>query len=88
VSRDEGHARLVAQIQAEAALHPALAAIVRRQQAAMRSAVADLLPDHDDRDGIAEAFVALAGGYVGQLAVRDDVDPAPFAGALMAIVRA
>ncbi|HEY0814539.1 MAG TPA: TetR/AcrR family transcriptional regulator [Pseudonocardia sp.] len=90
LARDKGHARLNAQIYAEAALSPALAAVVRQQLAGLRAAVADLLTD--DRPGdaaqIAEAFVALCSGYSDQLAVRGDLDPAPFTDALMAIIEA
>ncbi len=90
LARERGHARLTAQIYAEAALSPALAAIVQRQLSGLRAAVVDLLPDADDGDGrgaeTAEAFVALCSGYGQQLAVRGDLDPAPFVGALMAIV--
>lgn len=78
-----GHARLVAQIYAEAALNPALAVVVERQLAALRSAVAGLAGGDD---AVAEAFVAVCVGYSTQLAVRGDVDPAPFVAALLAIV--
>jgi AcrR family transcriptional regulator len=92
LAREKGHARLVAQIYAEAALSPPLAAIVQRQLAAMRAAVADLIPagqadQADQAEAIAEAFVAICIGYSEQLAVRGDLDPAPFATALMAIVQ-
>ena len=90
LARDKGHARLVAQIYAEAALSPALAAIVAQQLAAMRAAVAELIPDdspNSDAGQIAEAFVAVCSGYNEQLAVRGDLDPAPFARALMAILK-
>ena len=88
LSRDKGHARLTAQIYAEAAFSPELATIIRQQLAALRSAVADLVPEERaaDASAIAEAFVALSSGYAQQLAVRDDLDPAPFARALMAII--
>jgi TetR/AcrR family transcriptional regulator, transcriptional repressor of aconitase len=85
----DGHARLVTQIYAEAALSPALAAIVAQQLAALRSAVAELIPgDRSDRDAgqIAEAFVAMGAAYNQQLAVRGDLDPAPYTRALMAIL--
>jgi TetR/AcrR family transcriptional regulator, transcriptional repressor of aconitase len=88
-ARDTDHARLVAQIYAEAAVSPPLAAVVQQQLAAMRAAVAELVPD-DRRlraDGIAEAFVALCSSYSQQLAIRGDLDPAPFTAALMAIVQ-
>jgi AcrR family transcriptional regulator len=88
LAREEGHARLVAQIYAEAALSPPLAAIVQRQLSAMRAAVASLIPAGRAAraDEISEAFVAVCIGYSEQLAVRGDLDPAPFTRALMAIV--
>ncbi|MFI5664762.1 TetR/AcrR family transcriptional regulator [Streptomyces sp. NPDC051684] len=87
LAREEGHARLVAQIYAEAAVSPSLAALVDRQLAELRATVAGLLPDRGPahRDRTAEAFVALLQGYSQQLAVRDDIDPAPFTAALVAI---
>lgn len=87
-ARDTDHARLVAQIYAEAAVSPPLAAIVQGQLTAMRAAVAELVPDarRQDAEPIAEAFVALCSSYSQQLAIRGDVDPAPFATALMAII--
>ncbi len=90
LAREKGHARLVAQIYAEAALSPALAAIVAQQLSAMRAAVADLMADdcpNGDAEQIAEAFVAVGIGYNEQLAIRGDVDPAPFVRALMAILK-
>ncbi|MGH3248758.1 MAG: TetR/AcrR family transcriptional regulator [Trebonia sp.] len=89
LAREKGHARLVAQIYAEAALSPALAAVVQQQLAALRAAVADLIPAEQaaEADAIAEAFVAVCIGYSEQLAVRGDLDPAPFTRALMAIVK-
>ena len=88
-AREKGHARLVAQVYAEAALSPALAAIVQRQLAAHRAAVAALIPGRPpaEAEAVAEAFVAICAGYSEQLAVRGDLDPAPFTGALMAVVR-
>lgn len=88
MARENGHARLIAQIYAEAALSPALGQIVQQQLAAMRTAVVDLIPDgHDgDPDEIAEVFVTICSGYSQQLAIRGDLDPAPFTTALMAIL--
>ena len=88
VAREKGHARLVAQIIAEAALSPALAAIVQQQLTAHRAAVAALLPGVPEREAqrAAEAFVAICGGYNQQLAIRGDLDPAPFTAALLAIL--
>jgi AcrR family transcriptional regulator len=87
-AREEGHARLVAQIYAEAAVSPPLAALVQRQLADLRGAVAALLTGRPPADAarVAEAFTALCAGYSQQLAVRGDLDPAPFTTALMAII--
>lgn len=87
MAREEGHARLVAQIYAEAAVSPPLAALVQQQLDDLRHAVAALLPDHEPAraEHIAEAFVAICHGYAQQLAVRGDVDPAPFTAALLAV---
>jgi TetR/AcrR family transcriptional regulator, transcriptional repressor of aconitase len=88
LAREKGHARLTAQIYAEAAVSPSLAAIVEQQLATLRAAVRDLIPDgrSDEAEPIAEAFVALSSAYSLQLAVRGDLDPAPFTRALMAIL--
>jgi hypothetical protein len=82
LAREKGHARLVAQIYAEAALSPPPAAIVQRQLAAMRAAVAGLVPGDQaaEADEIAEAFVALCIGYHEQLAIRGDGTPRPSPG--------
>jgi TetR/AcrR family transcriptional regulator, transcriptional repressor of aconitase len=55
----------------------------------MRAAVATLVPDRRPRDAeqVAEAFVALCSSYSQQLAIRGDVDPAPYTAALMAIIK-
>lgn len=87
MAREEDHARLVAQIYAEAAISPALAALVQRQLDELRDAVASLLPHHEQAESVAEAFVALCQGYNQQLAVRGDLDPAPFTTALMTIIQ-
>jgi AcrR family transcriptional regulator len=89
LAREQGHARLVAQIYAEAALSPALATIVAQQMASMRAAVVELLPGKPDAEAeqIAEAFVAVCAAYNQQLAVRGDVDPASFTRAIMAILK-
>jgi AcrR family transcriptional regulator len=88
LAREQGHARLTAQVYAEAALSPGLAAIVERQLSEMRQAVVDLLPvgRYEDPEQIAEAFVAVCSGYNQQLGIRGDLDPAPFVTALMAIL--
>ena len=90
MARDHGHARLVAQIYAEAAVSPALASVVRHQLEELRTAVAALVPDRSAQDAerVAEAFVAICNGYAQQLAVRGDLDPEPFAAALDAVIAA
>jgi AcrR family transcriptional regulator len=87
-AREGDHARLIAQIYAEAAVSPPLADLVQRQLAALRNAVAGLLPDRSPSEAasIAEAFAALCIGYNQQLAVRGNLDPTPFVTALMSIV--
>ena len=89
LARESGHARLVAQVYAEAAMSPALAAIVQQQLSAMRSAVAELIPARRraSAEEISEAFVAVCSSYNQQLAVRGDLDPAPYTRALLAILR-
>ncbi|MEU1981805.1 TetR family transcriptional regulator [Nocardia sp. NPDC019395] len=87
LAREKGHARLVAQIFAEAAITPSLATLVDGQLEEMRTAVCALLPDHPPAHAarISEAFVALCHAYSQQLAVRGDLDPAPFTAALVAM---
>ena len=89
LARDANHARLIAQIYAEAAVSPPLAAVVQRQLAAMRAAIAELVPEPQRPRAaqIAEGFVALCLSYSQQLAIRGDLDPAPFAAALMAVIK-
>ncbi|MFD6424372.1 TetR/AcrR family transcriptional regulator [Streptomyces sp. NPDC060198] len=88
LAREEDHARLVAQIYAEAAVTPSLAALVSRQLDEMRQAVVALLPDRGSARAarVAEAFVALCHGYTQQLAVRGDLEPGPYAASLVAII--
>jgi len=88
LARTTDQVRLVAQIYAEATVSPQLAVVVRQQLAAMRAAVAELVPEHRRplAGPIAEAFVALCSSYSQQLAIRGDVDPAPYTAALIAIV--
>jgi TetR/AcrR family transcriptional regulator, transcriptional repressor of aconitase len=90
MARDHDHARLVAQIYAEAAVSPPLATIVGQQLLTLRAAIATLLVERTPEDAarIAEAFVAVCHGYGQQLAVRGDLDPAPFSTALMAMIEA
>jgi AcrR family transcriptional regulator len=88
LAKKQDHARLIAQIYAEAAVSPPLAALVQSQLADHRQAVAALLPQHDPTraDQIAEAFIALCQGYTQQLAIRGDLDSAPYAAALTALI--
>jgi AcrR family transcriptional regulator len=88
LAREKGHAKLNAQIYAEASLSPILARIVEHQLATLRTAVVALIPDRPtpDAERIAEAFVALCSGYDQQLAVRGDLNPAPFVQGLMSIL--
>jgi AcrR family transcriptional regulator len=89
LARDTDHARLVAQIYAEAMVSPTLAAVVQQQLSEMRASIAELVPPRRRRDAeqIAEVFVSLCVSYSQQLAVRGDVDPAPYTAALMAIIK-
>ncbi|GAB3249513.1 TetR/AcrR family transcriptional regulator [Kineosporia babensis] len=87
-SRDTDHGRLVIQIYAEAAVSPALAVVVQRQLAELRSAVAGLVPPQrsEAAEEIAEAFVALCASYSQQVVIRGDLDHTPYVTALMAII--
>jgi hypothetical protein len=55
----------------------------------MRAAIAELVPDprRPQAAQIAEGVVALCVSYSQQLAIRGDLDPAPFTAALMAIIK-
>lgn len=88
LAQETGHARLVAQIYAEAALSPALADVVQRQLTALRDKVVELMPGVRDvrTQQVAEAFVAICVGYSQQLAVCGDIDSAPFRAALMTLI--
>jgi AcrR family transcriptional regulator len=88
-ARETDHARLVAQIYAEAAVSPPLATVVQKQLAATRDAITKLVPPARHRNAvqIAEGFVAVCSSYSQQLAIRGDLDPTPFAAALMAIIK-
>lgn len=88
LSREENHAKLIAQIYAEAAVLPELAAVVASQYDSLRDSIAALLPHSDPARSteIAEAFLALCNGYTQQLAIRGDVDPEPITEALVALV--
>ncbi|MDQ7810811.1 helix-turn-helix domain-containing protein [Amycolatopsis sp. A133] len=70
------------------AVSPPLATLVRSQVEDLRAGIAALLPDHEPAkaEAAAEAFVTLCHGYGQQLAVRGDLDPAPYAAALLAII--
>ena len=89
----DGHARLVTQIYAEAAISPTLALVVQKQLDAGRARIAELVrteraptrSDDHSPEQIAEAFIAICAGFNQQLAVRGDLDPAPFTRALLAV---
>ncbi|WOC13299.1 TetR/AcrR family transcriptional regulator [Gordonia sp. MP11Mi] len=87
LAREDNHARLVAQIYAEAAVSDPLAALVQSQLNELRAAIAALMPDRapTDAQGVADSFIALCRGYSQQLAVCGDVDPAPYTAALIRI---
>ena len=91
LARDANHARLIAQIYAEAAYAPTLAAMIQEQWAVARSAIADLVRaerPEADAEGTAEAFLTVLHGFNLQLAVRGDLGTASAAQALLAIVGA
>jgi AcrR family transcriptional regulator len=88
VARDQGQARLTVQVYAEAALSPALAAVLEAEQSRTREAVAELVRAGGHAGApaeVAEAFVAVCNGFTLQLAVRGDLDTGPFTRALLAI---
>lgn len=89
LSKRDGHARLVAQIYAEAALSDDLAALVRGQLDELRERIAGLLTDRDAEDArrASGAFVTLCQGYSQQMAVKIDIDIEAAAAALLAITR-
>ncbi len=92
LSAENGHARLTTQIYAEAAVSPALAIVLQAQLAEVREQIAALIRAHrpgldpERAEQTAEGFIAVCNGYHSQLAVRGDVDPAPFTAALLAVV--
>jgi len=90
-AQEHNHARLIAQIYAEAAYAPTLAAMIQEQWAVARSAIADLVRaerPEADAEGTAEAFLTVLHGFNLQLAVRGDLGTASAAQALLAIVGA
>ncbi len=92
LSAETGHARLTTQIYAEAAVSPAMAIVLQAQLAEVREQIAALIRAHrpgldpERAEQAAEGFIAVCNGYHSQLAVRGDVDPAPFTAALLAVV--
>ena len=89
LSKRDGHARLVAQIYAEASLSDDLAALVRGQLDELRTKIAGLLIDREEEDArrISGAFVALCQGYSQQMAVKNDVDLDDAVAALRWLIR-
>jgi len=79
----KGHARLVAQIYAKRHF-PRRCGNRAQQLTEMRRATRSLIPvDSPTMRTDRRAFVSICIGYSQQLAVRGDLDPAPFAKALM-----
>ncbi|WP_204249333.1 TetR/AcrR family transcriptional regulator [Frondihabitans sp. PAMC 28766] len=89
LSKQRGHAQLVAQIYAEAAVSPDVAGIVRTQLDEVRARLAALVPERDAADArrMAVAFAALCQGYSLQMAVGVDVDVDAATAALLAASR-
>jgi AcrR family transcriptional regulator len=89
LAAERGQARLTAQIYGEAAGSPSLAVLISAQVEITRAGVAELArvqcPGRDAEE-IAVAFVAICNGFSLQLAIRGDLDPAPFVQALMAVI--
>jgi AcrR family transcriptional regulator len=89
LSKRNGHARLVAQIYAEAALSDDLATLVRGQLDELQARIADLLTGSDAEDArrISGTFVALCQGYSQQMAVQLDVNIDDAVAALLEVIR-
>jgi AcrR family transcriptional regulator len=89
LSRSYGHARLVAPVNAEAALSKDLAALLRGQLEELQNRIAELVPDQDTESAsrLAGAFVALCQGYSQQMAVGVLVDIDAAASVLPRVVR-
>lgn len=94
-ARHGGHARLMAQVWAEAAVSPDLAAQIRAQLVKDHEKVTDLirqdrrtggLPDSPDPSGVAGALLAMLTGYSQRLAIGQDIDSAAFRQALQALL--
>lgn len=91
-ARHGGHARLMAQIWAEAAVSPDLAAQIRAQLTKDHEKVTDLirrdrgLPEATDPAGVAGALLAMLTGYSQRLAIGQDIDSAAFRQALQALL--
>lgn len=94
-ARHSGHARLMAQVWAEAAVSPDLAALIRAQMARDQEKVAELV--HRDRverglsgsvdpAGVAVALLAMLTGYSQRLAIGVDIDTDAFRAALQALL--
>ncbi|WP_329454634.1 TetR/AcrR family transcriptional regulator [Streptomyces sp. NBC_01497] len=94
-ARHAGHARLMAQVWAEAAVSPGLAARIRGQLAKDQETVAGLiredrrargLPASPDPAGVAGALLALLTGYAQRLAIGQDIDTPAFRQALQSLL--
>ena len=93
--RHSGHARLMAQVWAEAAVSPDLAAQIRAQLTQDLEKVAGLirqdrcargLPDSPDASGVAGALLAMLTGYSQRLAIGQDIDTTAFRQAVQTLL--
>ncbi|MCA1220913.1 TetR/AcrR family transcriptional regulator [Streptomyces sp. 8L] len=94
-ARHGGHARLMAQVWAEAAVNPGLAAQIRERLDKDQEKAAGLirqdrrargLPDAPDAHGVAGALLAMLTGYSQRLAIGQDTDTAAFRQALQSLL--
>jgi AcrR family transcriptional regulator len=97
LSADRGHARLMAQVWAEAAVSPELAARVRDRNAVLTATLADGIrtfrrsagaPAHPSPEGLADAILAALTGFSLRLAIGQDTDDRSLEQALRAITLA
>jgi TetR/AcrR family transcriptional regulator, transcriptional repressor of aconitase len=96
LAKDEGHARVIAQVWGQGATSEPLRSIVRQTHATVLAQLTEViefhraagsLPPGPPAATVAEPFLALCSGYSLLLAVDLDVDPEPFRKALNAVLR-
>lgn len=94
-ARQDGQAKLLAQVWGMAATSPELATVVRASQRQLRDGLADaieahradgILPSGPPACDVAEAFLAVCSGLSLLLAVDEDTDVAPHREALRALL--